>query len=92
MNQILLLLKFTMDKDIELFNTKRYFNENIEYIDFKDEIEQLLDEKNASFKLDRITVFDNDFMEFIDLENNFIFQSNQKFKIMCKVSLKISFS
>ena len=86
-DHILVLIKFIKEGDfIELFNTKKYLNENIELPDFQDEISQILDEKNPSFKVKRITFFDKTFQEYVDIAGDFIFETNQKFKIFCEVN------
>ena len=85
-DKVLFLIKFVKKDETELFNTKKYFEETISVIDFREEVLQLLDEQNPSFKIKRITYFDKEFDEYLDLKNEFFFENKLKFKIWCDVS------
>ena len=85
-DKVLFLIKFVKKDETELFNTKKYFEETISVIDFREEVLQLLDVQNPSFKIKRITYFDKEFDKYLDLKNEFFFENKLKFKIWCDVS------
>jgi hypothetical protein len=58
-------------------------------MDFKDEVEKLLDEINPSFKVKRILVFDETCNDYFDSDNTNLFQNMQKFQIISEVNVKI---
>ena len=88
-NQIALLVKFVnYADDLEIFSTKKHFAEHIEPCDFRFQITAILNEQNSNFKVYRLTYLDNDFNEYVDITEDFIFENLQKFKIYCQVSKK----
>ncbi len=85
---ILVLLKYVKinDQNIELLSKTQYLKEDITLLEFKEEVDKILDEINPSFKVKRITVYEKIFNEYVDLVGLFLFENNQKFKIFCEVS------
>jgi hypothetical protein len=85
---ILVLLKYVKinDQNIELLSKTQYLKEDITLLEFKEEVDKILDEINPSFKVKRITVYEKLFNEYVDLVSLFLFENNQKFKIFCEVS------
>jgi hypothetical protein len=89
-NNIMIIIKYVTDKKkIELYSKRQYFDEQVIYMDFKDEVEKLLDEINPSFKVKRILVFDEACNDYFDSDNTNLFQNMQKFQIICEVNVKI---
>ncbi len=84
-NNIMIIIKYVTDKEkIELYSNKQYFDEQVRYMDFKDEVEKLLDEINPSFKVKRILDFDETCNDYFDSDKTNLFQNMQNFKLYVK--------